>query len=60
MYQVSFSGSRAEVERVGGAMNAAEFRPASDMRENRRGHWVIDIYEEVHIKARRMPESSNY
>ena len=51
MYQVSFFGSRAEVERVSTAMDAVEFPPASDMREHKRGQWVIDIYEEDRIKA---------
>ena len=51
MYQVSLYGSRAEVERVSTAMDGLEFSPASDMREHKRGQWVIDIYEEDRIRA---------
>ena len=51
MYQVSFFGSRAEVARVGTAMDAVESPPAVDMRERKRGQWVIDIFEEDRFKA---------
>ena len=51
MYQVSFSGSRAEVERVSTAMDAVLSPPTVDMRERKRGLWIIDIFEEDRLKA---------
>ena len=51
MYQVSFFGNRAEVERVSTAIDAVESPPAVDLREYKRGHWVIDIFEDDRLKA---------
>ncbi len=51
MYQVSVFGTRAEVERVSEAMDSVESPPATDMREHKRGQWVIDIFEDNHIKV---------
>ena len=51
MYQVSVFGTRAEVERISEAMDSVESPPSTDMREHKRGQWMIDIFEDDRIKA---------
>ena len=51
MYQVSARGNRTDVEHVSEAMDTLEPPPANDMREYKRGQWVIDIFAENQIQA---------
>lgn len=51
MYQVSVSGTRTEVEQVSEALDSIDSPPATDMREHKRGQWVIDIFEDDRIKV---------